>query len=102
MATFFKVLVNKVNDFSYFTMLIFNTPLLHFLPLALLVSRLTPQPNTHKGHPPGNCNPYTSNPDPASTDLPAAWPFVVSKMSDRYFPLDIHVGKERPLVVDAK
>ena len=77
-------------------------PLLHFLSLALLVSRLAPQPDTHKSHPPGNCNPYTSNPDPTSTDLPAAWPFVVSEMSDRYFPLYIHVGKEWSLIIDAE
>ena len=81
---------------------LFQTPLLHFLSLALLVSRLAPQPNTHKRHPPDYRDPDPSNPDPASTDLPAAWPFVVGKMSDRYFPLDIHVGEERSLVVDAE
>ena len=76
--------------------------LLHFLPLALLVGRLTPQPNTHECHPAGNCNPYTSNPDPTSTNLPAAWPLIVGKMSDRHFPLHIHVGEEGPLVIDAE
>lgn len=90
-----------MDDFLYFTLLI-QTPLLHFLSLALLISRLAPQPNAYKRHPPRNRNPYTSDPDPASTDLPAAWPFVVSKMSDRDFPLDIYVGEERSLVVDTK
>ena len=75
---------------------------MHFLPLALLVGRLAPQPDTHKSHPTGNCNPYTCNPDPTSTDLPATWPFVVSEMSDRYFPLYVHVGEEWSLVIDAE
>ena len=79
-----------------------KTYLLHFLPLALLVGRLTPQPNTHKSHPPGDCNPYTGNPDPSSTDLPAAWPFVVSEMPDCYFSFYVHVGEERSLVIDAE
>ena len=79
-----------------------KTCLLHFLSLALLVSWLAPQPDTYKSHPPGNRNPHTSNPDPTCTDLPAARPFVVSKMSDRYFPLYVHVGKEWSLIVDAE
>ena len=76
--------------------------LLHFLTLAFLVSRLTPQPYTHKSHPPGNRDPYTSNPYPTSTDLPAPWPFVMSKMSNRYFPLYVHIGKEWSLVIDSE
>ena len=88
--------------FRNVTLLYNNIPLLHLLPLALLVSRLTPQPNTHKRHPPGNCNPYTCDPDPAGADLPAAWPFVVSKVSDRHFSLYIHVGEKWSLVVDAE
>ena len=79
-----------------------ETALLHFLSLALLVGRLTPQPHTQKCHPPGNRNPYPGNPDPTSTDLPAAWPFVVSEMPDCYFPFYVHVGEERSLVVDAE
>ena len=79
-----------------------RTSLLHFLPLALLVSRLAPQPNTHKSYPSGNCNPHARNPDPTCTNLPTAWPFVVSEMSDRHFPFDIHVGQERSLVIDAE
>ena len=79
-----------------------KTYLLHFLPLALLVGRLTPQPHTHKSHPPGNRDPYTGNPDPSSTDLPAAWPFIMSEMPDRYFPFYVHIGEERSLVVDAE
>ena len=75
---------------------------MHFLSLALLVGRLAPQPDTHESHPTGNCNPYTSNPDPTSTNLPAAWPFIVSEMSDSHFPLYIHIGEEWPLVIDAK
>ena len=76
--------------------------LLHFLSFALLVGRLAPQPDTHKSHPPRDCNPNTGNPDPTCTDLPAAWPFVVSEMSHRYFPLYIHVGEKRSLIVDAE
>ena len=76
--------------------------LLHFLPLALLVGRFAPQPDAHKSHPPGDCNPYTCDPDPTSTDLPAAWPFVVSEMPDRHFPLYVHVSEERSFVIDAE
>ena len=79
-----------------------RTYLLHFLSLALLVGRLTPQPHTHECHPPSNRDPHTGNPDPTSTDLPATWPFVVSEMPDCYFSFYVHVGEERSLVVDAE
>lgn len=79
-----------------------HTSLLHFLPLALLISRLTPQPDTHKRHPPGNRNPYTSNPHPPSTNLPAARPFIVSEMPNRHFSLYINIGQKRSLVIDAE
>lgn len=76
--------------------------LLHFLPFTLLIGRFTPQPNPHKGHPRYDCNPNASNPHPTGTDLPTAWILVMCKMSYCHFSLDIHIGEEWSLVVDAE
>jgi len=76
--------------------------LLRLLPLRLLISRLTPQPNPHKAHPPNNGHPNARNPRPTCTDLPTARPFIVGKVPYSDLSLDVNVREERALVVDAE
>ena len=79
-----------------------HTDLLRFLPLGPFIRRFTIQPNSHKSQPSQHRNPDTGNPSPAGADLPAARILIMSEMPDCHFALDVDVGEEWSLVVDAE
>lgn len=76
--------------------------LLRLLSLFLFISRLAIQPNRDKGYPSSNSDPDPSYPCPAPTNLPASRIFIVCEMANCDFALDVDVGQEGPLVIDAE
>lgn len=64
---------------------------LHFLAFPLLIGRLTVKPNSYKCDPATDSHPDARYPYPTCADLPAAGPFIVSKVPDSHFPLDVDV-----------
>ena len=70
--------------------------------LGRLLSRRRVQPQRHKCQPPNYRNPYATNPNPRTANLPTPRPLVVRKMSNCDLPLFFNVGKEGAVVLDVE